>query len=210
MLIYLIIILTVITRFVPHLANFAPITALAIFSAAYLPWKKSAALTLAARLVSDMFLGFFAWPLMLAVYGSHLVGVLFGVWIKNPSRPPLLKKGRGPEISDNRGLPDEALAKSEAPLFSKEGAGGVNIPRWAKIIVSSLGASLIFFFVTNFVFLYRDYTHNISGIILAYTNGLPFFRGTILGDLVYTAALFAVYELVQIWIKLSQTKQLKA
>jgi len=81
-MVYFIISLAVISRFIPHLANFAPITALAIFSAAYLPWKKSLAITLAARLISDVFLGFFAWPLILAVYASHLIGILLGLWIK--------------------------------------------------------------------------------------------------------------------------------
>ena len=92
-MIYLIIFFAIISRFVPHMPNFAPITALAIFSAANLGWKKSVGLILAARLISDIFLGFFSWPLMAAVYASHLVGVLFGLWIKKsanviPEFPP--------------------------------------------------------------------------------------------------------------------------
>jgi len=153
MLIYAIILVVVITRFIPHLPNFAPITALAIFSGANLGWKKSVGITLAVRFVSDIFLGFFSWPLMVAVYASHLVGVLLGMWIKR---------------SDNY--------------------------RWLKIVGSSLGASLIFFLATNFAFLYATYPHTVAGIVSAYANGLPFFRGTVLGDLGYTAALFGGYE----------------
>lgn len=152
-MIYLIIILAIITRFIPHMPNAAPITALAIFSAANLGWKKSVGLTLAVRFTSDIFLGFFSWPLMVAVYSCHLAGVLFGMWIKR---------------SENH--------------------------RWLKIAGSSLFLSATFFLVTNFAFLYGNYPHNISGIILAYTNGLPFFRGTVLGDLGYTAALFGAYQ----------------
>jgi hypothetical protein len=163
MIIYFIIILAVVSRFIPHMPNFAPITALAIFSAANMDWKKSVGLTLAVRFVSDIFLGFFSWPLMVAVYASHLVGILFGVWIKK----------------------------------SKNNS-------WLKITGSSLGASLVFFLVTNFAFLYSDYPHNISGIILSYTNGLPFLRGTVMGDLGYTAALFGGYALVKLWIKYKQ------
>lgn len=81
MFIYFVIIAAVLARFIPHMPNFAPITALANFSAATLGWKKSVGLTLAARLVSDSYLGFFSWPLMLAVYASHLFGVLLGGWI---------------------------------------------------------------------------------------------------------------------------------
>lgn len=152
-MIYLIILAAIATRFVPHMPNFAPITALAIFSAAFLPKKQAIAIPLAARFVSDIFLGFFSWPLMVAVYGSHLVGVLFGLWIKKTSH------------------------------F-----------RWLKIISSSLGASVIFFLVTNFAFLYSNYPHNLTGIVASYVNGLPFFRGTLAGDLTYTLLLFGVYE----------------
>lgn len=149
MLIYLIILLAVVSRFIPHMPNFAPITALAIFSAANMDWKKSVGLTLAVRFISDLFLGFFAWPLMLAVYLAHLSGVVFGVWIKR-----------------------------------------ANNHRWLKITGSSLAASILFFFITNFAFLYSQYPHSAAGVILAYINGLPFLRGTVLGDLAYTAALF--------------------
>lgn len=83
MIYYLIIFLAIITRFVPHVPNFAPITAIAIFSAVYLPAKHALALPLLARFISDLFLGFFAWPLMIAVYGSHAFGVLLGLWIKS-------------------------------------------------------------------------------------------------------------------------------
>ena len=156
MLIYFIIILAIIARFIPHMPNFAPITALAIFSGANLGWKKAVGITLAARFVSDIFLGFFSWPLMVAVYASHLVGVLLGMWIKQ---------------NDNC--------------------------RWIKIGGSSLGASALFFLVTNFAFFYGGYAHNISGILLAYANGLPFLRGTVLGDLGYSADLLGAYDLAK-------------
>lgn len=178
-MIYLVIFLAIITRFIPHMPNFAPITALAIFSGANMDWKKSVCLTLATRFVSDIFLGFFAWPLMLAVYASHLVGVLFGVWIKRSA--------------------------AITPSFLNRGLGGVNIPRWIKIIISSLGASIIFFLVTNFAFLYSGYPHTISGIMMAYTNGLPFFRGTLLGDMGYSIALFGAYDLVRAMAKKYRT-----
>jgi len=82
MLIYLIIILAIISRLIPHLPNAGAITALAIFSAAYLPTKRAIAIPLAARFISDLIIGFFSWPLMIAVYTSHLSGIFFGLWIK--------------------------------------------------------------------------------------------------------------------------------
>ncbi len=176
-MIYFIIILAIIARFIPHMPNFASITALAIFSAATLDWKKAAGLTLAARFISDLFLGFFSWPLMLAVYASHLAGILFGVWIRTSLNPSSARREMGPSLS-----------------FFKERQG--EVIKWIKIVGSSIAASMLFFFVTNFAFFYSEYPHNISGIILAYMNGLPFLRGTMAGDLGYTAALFGVYEIV--------------
>ena len=154
MIIYFVIILAVASRFVPHMPNVGLITALAMFSAANMDWKKAAGITLAARFLSDIFLGFFAWPLMVAVYAAHLVGILFGVWIKNS-----------------------------------------NSNRWLKIAGSSLASSVLFFLATNFAFLYAEYPHNFSGVMLAYTNGLPFLRGTIVGDLGYSVALFGAFGL---------------
>lgn len=156
MIIYFVILVAVAARFVPHMPNFAPITALAIFSGAYLPSRQAIGITLAARFISDIFLGFFSWPLMVAVYASHLVGMALGVWIRQ---------------SGNY--------------------------RWVKILGSSLGAAVLFFLVTNFAFFYSTYDHTISGIMLAYTNGLPFFRGTLLGDMGYSLALFGAYDLAR-------------
>ena len=166
MIIYLVIFLAVISRFLPHMPNFAPITALAIFSAANMDWKKSVGLTLAARFISDLFLGFFSWPLMVAVYAAHLVGILFGLWIKHSEKYKAF-----------------------------------------KITISALASSVIFFLVTNFAFLYSSYAHTFSGINEAYINGLPFFRGTLLGDLSYTVVMFGALALAK---QLSKTKQVYA
>jgi hypothetical protein len=79
---YTLILLAAGSRLVPHLANLAPITALAIFAAVYLPKKQAIALPLLARIVSDLIIGLSAWHVMLAVYAAHLFGVLLGFWIK--------------------------------------------------------------------------------------------------------------------------------
>lgn len=165
MIIYLIIILSVVTRFIPHMPNLSIVTALGIFSAVYLSKKEAIAIPLVVRFVSDIFLGFFAPALMVAVYASHLVGVLFGLWIR--------------KTENNRTV---------------------------KIVASSLGSSVIFFLVTNFAYLYAEYPHNFAGIMLAYTNGLPFLRGTILGDLGYSLALFGSLALVQYATRIKQNK----
>lgn len=169
MVIYLIILFAVLSRFVPHLSNFAPITASAIFAGANLPKKKAIAIPLAARFVSDIFLGFFSWPVMAAVYLSHLFGVVLGLWVKNSKN-------------------------SKA--------------KWIKITSSGFVSAAVFFLATNFAFLYSEYPHSLSGIMLAYTNGLPFLRGTLLGDVGYTVVLFGAYGAVKYLASRKQKNQL--
>lgn len=70
----------------------------------------------------------------------------------------------------------------------------VRIPNLA---VSALGASVIFFIVSNFgVWLTSGmYPPIFSGLMTCYAAGIPFFHNTILGDLVYTGVLFGAFEL---------------
>lgn len=68
------------------------------------------------------------------------------------------------------------------------------------VVGGSLVSSVIFYLVTNFAFFYEPimYPHNVQGIIASYTNAIPFFRNTILGDLFYVGILFGSYELVKL------------
>lgn len=61
----------------------------------------------------------------------------------------------------------------------------------------AISASIGFFVVTNFgVWLTSGmYAHTWAGFIRCYEMALPFFRNTILSDLIYTAAIFGVYAL---------------
>ena len=68
----------IIARLIDHVPNFAPITALALVSAYYLPRRISWLVPLAAIFVSDAIIGFYAWPVMVSVYGSFALAWLFG------------------------------------------------------------------------------------------------------------------------------------
>jgi hypothetical protein len=69
-------------RLLPHSPNFAPIGALALFGGIYLSKRLSLILPISAMLVSDLFIGFYEIPLMVAVYLSFLLTVLLGKWLK--------------------------------------------------------------------------------------------------------------------------------
>ena len=70
----------------------------------------------------------------------------------------------------------------------------VRIP---NLIASALGASVIFFLVSNFGVWFSGmmYPKTFGGLMACYTAGLPFFQNTLAGDLVYTAVLFGAFEL---------------
>lgn len=67
-----------------------------------------------------------------------------------------------------------------------------------NVIGATLASSILFFLVTNFgVWARGAYARDISGLWQSYIMGIPFFRNTVAGDLFYTGAFFASYELVK-------------
>ncbi len=69
-------------------------------------------------------------------------------------------------------------------------------PGASRILLGAAGGSLLFFLVTNFgVWATQDlYPRTISGLWQCYVAAIPFFRNSLIGDLIYTAALFAGYQ----------------
>ena len=69
----------------------------------------------------------------------------------------------------------------------------VTLPR---VIGASLIASILFFFVTNFVVWINGglYPPTFSGLIECFTMAIPFFRNTIAGDMVFSLLLFGAFE----------------
>ena len=78
----ILILIGVVLRLVPHAPNFTPIAAIALFGGVYFSRKTALVLPVAAMLVSDIFIGFYDFKIMVAVYGSFLFSVLLGFWIK--------------------------------------------------------------------------------------------------------------------------------
>ena len=80
--------------------------------------------------------------------------------------------------------------------------------KWQNIAAASLVSSIVFFLITNFaVWAFASwYPHTLAGLLNCFTLAIPFFRNTLLGDLVYSAALFGGYELVSYFVVNSKTK----
>jgi len=64
-------------------------------------------------------------------------------------------------------------------------------------------SSVIFFILSNLAFflidnpIYHTYTQNFTGFIKCYVEALPFFRTSLVADLVYSGLLFGTYSLAQ-------------
>jgi hypothetical protein len=66
------------------------------------------------------------------------------------------------------------------------------------ILIASVTSSAIFFLITNLVFWYPMgmYPMNLHGQMSSYIAALPFFRNTLLSDLLFNTALFGSWFLI--------------
>jgi hypothetical protein len=146
------IIMGVSLRLLPHPANFAPVTAIAIFGGAVLPRKLALWVPLLAMIVSDAVIGFYS--TMYITWGCFaLIALASSLWLKKPT---LIKGG-----------------------------------------IVTLCSSLFFYVATNFAVWVSSgmYPHTWSGLVNCYVMAVPFFRNTLLSDVIYTSLLFGVYAL---------------
>ena len=67
------------------------------------------------------------------------------------------------------------------------------------IMVASLVGSLIFFFVSNFGTWITTGIYPLSGtgLVECYIAGIPFFKGTVMGDLFYNLILFGSFSILK-------------
>ncbi len=66
----------------------------------------------------------------------------------------------------------------------------------SRIGIATLSGSLGFFLISNFMAWVNQalpYGYSLQGLVDCYIAGLPFHRGTLTGDCVFTAGLFALY-----------------
>ena len=70
---------------------------------------------------------------------------------------------------------------------------------YATVAAGSFAGSVVFFLVSNFGVWagWRLYPATWSGLATCYLAALPFFRNTVLGDLIYAGLMFGSYELIR-------------
>ncbi len=76
-----------------------------------------------------------------------------------------------------------------------------------RVAATSIAASVFFFVVTNFGVWTQGqmYPMTTGGLIQCYVNAIPFFRGTLFGDLFYSGVLFGLYALATVKMPLPRT-----
>ena len=93
-------------------------------------------------------------------------------------------------------FPYDGMAWVYAPMLAIALLGRALVTRRSVLatLVAALGAGLVFFVVSNFgVWLGTMYPHSVSGFVDCYVAALPFYRNQLVGDLVFTGALFGLH-----------------
>ncbi|MGE5355951.1 MAG: DUF6580 family putative transport protein [Deltaproteobacteria bacterium] len=69
---------------------------------------------------------------------------------------------------------------------------------YMKLFFASIGGSILFFLITNFAWLYTTqlYPRDFGGLMASYIAALPFFRSSLLSDVVFSFFIFGLYDLV--------------
>jgi hypothetical protein len=162
----------VVARVLPHVPNFAPVTATALFCGAYLDRRQSFVVLTTVVLLSDYLL------LYLNPYGTISFNHIYAPWELYHQTLPYVYGS-----------------------FAVSGLVGMWL-RWNRtpgsVVTAALFCSIQFFLITNAaVWLVGAYDRGINGLWQSYVAGIPFFKGTLMGDLLYTCAFFGLYEMMQ-------------
>ncbi|MEI8134529.1 MAG: DUF6580 family putative transport protein [bacterium] len=92
------------------------------------------------------------------------------------------------------------LAFAIGTVYSKK-------PSYLRYIVVALGGSFTFFLVTNFAwwpFYTTLYPHTLGGLIQSYVMGIPFYKNSIISDLLFSAILFGGFEMAKVYLPQSK------
>jgi hypothetical protein len=162
------VLLAAFSRIIPHPANFSPLAAIALFGAAHFSKKWHILLIpIAATWLSDLFIN----NVIYAAYYPTFTLFYEGFYWQY--------------------LSYLIIAIISIPLFKK-----VNKER---VLIGALSSTIIFFLISNVGCWIGNsiYPQNFIGLMSCYAAGIPFLKGTILGDLFYSLVLFGGFAFAQ-------------
>lgn len=78
-----------------------------------------------------------------------------------------------------------------------------------SVALTTLASSILFYLITNFGVWMQGflYSKTLQGLLTCYYYAIPFFRNTLIGDLMYVAFFFVTYEL---FYKIFKTRIVKS
>lgn len=157
-------------RLIPHMPNFTPVESLTIFGAAYLSKKH--------------------WAFIISVIVLYLSDFIINNTIARSFFP------------DEQGIVwfssymwYNFLAMALIVMVSSRIVSKVNIK---NVGVSILLASVIFFIITNFGAWANEksiYSSDFNGLMASFMAGIPFFRNSLLSNIIFTTAIFGTFEI---------------
>lgn len=164
----LMIVLAAFSRIIPHMPNFSPLGAIGLFGAAYFSKKWQAFLIpIAATWLSDLFIN----NVIYAQYYPQFAWFYQGFYWQYGSYLLITLTGI-------------FILKKTKPQ---------------RVISGALASTAIFFLVSNFGCWIGSTTcpQNLGGLMTCYAAGIPFLKGTLFGDLLYSGVLFGTFALAQ-------------
>ena len=161
-----IIVFGVIARLLPHFPNFAPMGALALFAVAFYK-RKYLALVIPGL----------AWWLSDLYLNNMIYNSADGFTLFTADQFFSL------------------FALTLIVILGKRLFKKVNAP---NVMIGSLSASLIFFVVSNFGVWMQGilYPKTVQGLVECYSMALPFYRGTLISDLIFSGVFFGAMHMI--------------
>lgn len=161
----------VLTRVMPHLPNFTPVAAAALFLAFAFGRKIGIMVVGLGMVLTDLFFA-----------GGYNFGVMLSVYVAL-SLPAVF----GPFLNRQYHLNDQ-LSSWKRGLLRALQIGGL-----------AATGTILFFLVTNLAVwaFMPTYEASIEGLLTCYAMALPFFKNALMGDLFYNGVFFGVYYLLR-------------
>ena len=163
------ILLAVISRLIPHEYNLSPFGAIGLFGAAWFSKKWQAfVIPMAATFLSDLYLNNVVYKSLNPEFTVFYPGAYWQY------------------------IAYIIIIAVGFLLFKTK----VTAP---KVLAGAVSATVIFFLVSNFGtwVSMNMYPKTFTGLMTCYEMALPFVKGTLLGDLVYSGVLFGAYALMR-------------
>lgn len=167
-LLVVIILVAAFSRIIPHMPNFSPLGAIGLFSAAYFTRKWHAFLiVLVATWLSDLFIN----NVIYAQYNPEFTWFYNGFYWQYGSYI--------------------VITFIALFIFNK-----INLQR---IVLGALMSTVVFFLISNFGVWATGtmYPKTSEGLLTCYAAGIPFMKGTLLGNFVYSGLLFGTFALLK-------------